>query len=292
MRSVKFGIVGGMGPEADELFQRHIRIASGAGSDREHLSVTVVKNPDIPDRSAHLLEGGPDPVPEILYAIRDLEAANVQFAVMPCNTAHCFYKRLQQQSSLYLLDMAESAMREAASLFPGRRAGLLATTGTVESGIYSAHAANHGADIIVPDATIQRDYVQKAIYGEGGGIKSGRYAENAPLLSAAVDALREKGASVIMLGCTELPLLRSALQAAAPDMLFFDPAESAARRVIRIYKQAEELTAQLSRSLRSALSEHVPQPSLLREDGEIARFVALKALKAAAGGAECLHRAA
>ncbi|GAM75951.1 hypothetical protein JCM19241_249 [Vibrio ishigakensis] len=63
MKKILFGVMGNMGPEADALFQDIVakkEIEHGALKDQDHMGMLVVKNPDIPDRSEAINEGGQD----------------------------------------------------------------------------------------------------------------------------------------------------------------------------------------------------------------------------------------
>ena len=60
------GILGGMGPLATaDLFQK-ITLHTVAACDQAHPRVCIDSNTDIADRTAALLHGGEDPVPEMI----------------------------------------------------------------------------------------------------------------------------------------------------------------------------------------------------------------------------------
>ena len=93
------GILGGMGPLATaDLFQK-ITLLTEAETDRDHIRVYIDSNANIPDRTAAILNSGPDPVPEMASALRNLEACGADCVIMPCNTAHYFLPRLQAMTS-------------------------------------------------------------------------------------------------------------------------------------------------------------------------------------------------
>jgi aspartate racemase len=97
-------------------------------------------------------------------------------------------------------------MAQIASRYGGRLVGLLATSGTVESGVYAAAAKRAGVDIMVPDAAYQA-LVMESIYGASGvkaGFTEGRCRDD---LRTVISHLAQRGAAVVVLGCTELPLL-------------------------------------------------------------------------------------
>ena len=68
------GVLGGMGPLATADLMAKIAKLTKASCDAEHIRVYVDSNPAIPDRTAAILDNGPDPVEEMTSALRHLEA--------------------------------------------------------------------------------------------------------------------------------------------------------------------------------------------------------------------------
>lgn len=69
------GILGGMGPLATADLFRKITLLTDAARDNDHIRVYIDSNARIPDRTAAILSGGKDPVPEMASALRSLEPA-------------------------------------------------------------------------------------------------------------------------------------------------------------------------------------------------------------------------
>ena len=90
------GILGGMGPLATADLFRKITLLTDAACDNEHIRVYIDSNARIPDRTAAILSGGPDPVPEMASALRSLERCGADCVIMPCNTAHYFLSSNRQ----------------------------------------------------------------------------------------------------------------------------------------------------------------------------------------------------
>ena len=89
------GIIGGMGPMATVDLYRKIVACTDASCDNDHVRVDIDSNAAIPDRTAAILRGGPDPVPQMADSGRKLTACGADCLIMPCNTAHYFLPRLQ-----------------------------------------------------------------------------------------------------------------------------------------------------------------------------------------------------
>jgi len=195
------GILGGMGPLATaDLFQKII-LHTRAETDQQHLHVLIDSNTNIPDRTAALLHGGADPTPELVKSARRLADAGADVLIMPCNTAHNFYDAVQGAVDIPVLHMI--ALTRDALLARGvRRAALLATDGTVQTGIYQRVLAGSGIDLLVPEGDEQAA-VMDIIYR---GVKAGDMAHSTEGFRRCIESLLALGAETLILGCTELPL--------------------------------------------------------------------------------------
>lgn len=226
------GILGGMGPEATvDLFGKIVR-ATPARVDQDHVRVVIDSNPKIPDRTAFLRGCGPDPVPAMQASIEGLVRMGADLILIPCNTAHVYYDRLQASTPvpiLHIMREVAQALTAAESDRPRVRvAGLLATELTVESRLYHEALAAVGVEVLVPPPEVQA-WVTEAIFG-AEGIKAGVYAPARGRLLRAGRYLVEQGAEVLIAGCTELPLVLRPHDFAVP---WIDPAEILARAALR-----------------------------------------------------------
>ena len=118
------GIMGGMGPLATADLLIKITTATAADSDNEQIRVYIDCDCAIPDRTSAILHGGPDPVPEMTSALRNLEKCGADCIVMACNTAHYFLPRLQALTDTPILDMPAITAERCAALYPGNTAAL------------------------------------------------------------------------------------------------------------------------------------------------------------------------
>lgn len=220
------GILGGMGPLATADLFIKITTMTRADCDNEHLRVVIDSNAAIPDRTAAILHGGADPVPEMLSALRHLEACGASCILMACNTAYYFQPRLQRETSVPILNMPAITAARCRELFPGKRAAILATTGTLSVGLYQKVLGEHGVDYLVPDEEEQK-LLMHLIYDV---VKASRPLQpEESLWTQLLDGLRAKGADCFILGCTELPILVNTLDDPGP---FLDPTGELARAAI------------------------------------------------------------
>jgi aspartate racemase len=198
------GILGGMGPEATaDLFYRIIR-ATPVEKDQDHPRTIIYSNSKVPDRTMAILSGGPSPVPEMVMAARALEGAGADFLIMPCNTAHYFIEELRESIEIPVLHMIELAARKVGTELPEvKEAGLIATDGTVRSGIYHTSFERHGIKVVIPPKDLQR-VTMDAIYRhiKKGGLDVGR-----EMVLRVANDLVGRSAQTVICGCTEISLV-------------------------------------------------------------------------------------
>ena len=198
------GVLGGMGPLATVDFMRKVIDLTPARRDQEHLPLIVYSVPQVPGRSACILEGAASPLPAMVRGIRTLAQAGAECIAIPCNTAHHWYDELARESRcpvLHIVDAACAAM-ERGGVGQGP-VGLLATTGTIAAGIYQARLDRHGYDCVVLGARDMEDLVMRGI----ALVKAGEMEDARALLETAAAKLGTQGVRAIVLGCTEIPIV-------------------------------------------------------------------------------------
>lgn len=223
-RTPVVGVLGGMGPAATADFYAKLVRATPATSDQEHLRVVIWSDPSTPDRTQALLQGGPDPTPWLVHGARKLAAAGADLIAVPCNTAHAFLPSVASRVGVPIVHMIDQAARHLRTLNPTvRTVGLLATTGTVRAGLYQNWLTKAGIELLVPDAEAQSAEVMPAI----GAIKAGQAAGDG--LTAVARGLVDRGAQVIVAGCTEVPL---GLRPGDLPVPVLDPAQVLAEAIV------------------------------------------------------------
>ena len=238
---VLIGVIGGIGPYAGLDFMRNIFANTIALRDQEHLDCVLVTCPSIiPNRTDYILSGGKteNPALGLFESAKKLHAAGVRYAVAACNTAHApvifkpFCEMARTLSGLTIINMLETCASFVKENMSVRRIGLLASRGTYESRVYNEYFTD-GFEIIEPDLPGQ-EKVYEAISSKEFGIK----AFSHPIKPAAIEnikheinALIDRGAQAIILGCTELPL---AIQACDVPVPIIDPGLIAARALITL----------------------------------------------------------
>lgn len=195
------GVLGGMGPLATADFLTKLVEITPAKKDADHLPVIIRSIPQIPDRTAALLEAGPSPLPELVEHASALKAGGATIGAMPCNTAHHWFDEIVSNSGLPFIHIADAVIADIRVRGLGDAAiGLLATAGTVHSGFYQNKLAESGLRPLVPDAASQ----QRVMRGIGC-VKGGNPDLARTEFIEAAAALTGNGARAVILGCTEIP---------------------------------------------------------------------------------------
>ena len=239
----KLGVVGGVGPAATVDFLDKIVRNTPARRDQDHVKLLVEQNPQIPDRTENLIGGGADPTVSLYATCKRLEEGGADIIAIPCNTAHAFVERIQPYLRVPIVNMLTETVRYVREHYPAqRKIGVLATSGTMASGVYEKALEAQGLQQIAPEPALQ-SRVMQAIYGKQGvkaGFTAGACQDD---IAAAVEGLIDEGVEVIVLGCTELPLLLPHAEfvgSGGARVTLIDPTDVLARRCIAYALAARE----------------------------------------------------
>ena len=107
----RLGVIGGLGPMASAYFLELLVRMTDAATDQEHLDVTLLCRPSIPDRTAAILDRSKDsPVPMRQAAAKELEQAGACCIAVPCITSHYFFNELQPAVSIPFLHLVKETV--------------------------------------------------------------------------------------------------------------------------------------------------------------------------------------
>lgn len=204
MSEQRLGILGGMGPQATQDFYQRILDRTDAAKDQEHLPTLIWSDTSMPDRTAAILGGDAEGCYQRLLAgARLLEGGGCTVLSIPCNTSHYFADRLQEDISIPLIHMPRETVGVLAE--EGRRkVAILATDGTIRTGVYQKECTARGIEAVSPPEEVQK-LVMSIIYDE---IKRGEKGSREKF--AVIDRwLRQAGCDSAILGCTELSVYRT-----------------------------------------------------------------------------------
>jgi aspartate racemase len=200
----RLGILGGMGPAASAEYVVRLIQQTPATCDQEHIPFVLWSDPTVPDRSTSLLNKDDKPLPYLLAGIKGLFSAGCNLIVIPCNTAHFWYSELVRQNPritiIHIVDSVADALRDVDVI--NSTVGLMGTQATIELGLYQYKLNKQGWDCIVPTKEEMDTLVQPAI----DLVKAGDMIKSHAMLMSVVDTLITRGATAVVLGCTEIPL--------------------------------------------------------------------------------------
>ena len=147
--------------------------------------------------------------------------------VVACNTATgAAVESLRERYTIPIVAI-EPAVKPAAARTQSRVVGVLATTGTLSSPNVGKLLANYGADVefVIQPCPGLADQVEK------GDLDSDRTRD---LVKRYVQPIVDKGADILLLGCTHYPFLRPLIEdVAGPGVDIIDPAGAVARELRR-----------------------------------------------------------
>ena len=223
------GVLGGMGPAATvDLFNKFV-IFTHVSKDQEHIPLIISSIPDIPDRTEALLNHGASPLPVMTDYLHKLEDAGAECIIIPCNTAHYWFSDLKKHCHVDMLNIVETTMNEVV-LSGKKNIGLLATNATMYMGLYQKNIKEKGLNCINPAPESQK-LVMESIYL----LKSGNIDKAEKIMKAQAELLFSRGAEIIVLGCTEVPVILSREVNQYPNK-YIDSTSSLVRASIHWYE--------------------------------------------------------
>jgi len=212
------GILGGMGTQAGLDFCNKLAIINRGKIDQEYPLFILYNKSDIPGRpesiSVHAKSssdslGEPKNLPKynkvlksLIAGCHSLQKSKCKFIVIPCNTAHYWYDDLQKKIKIPIINMPKEVFYHSKKKCKkNSRIGLLATEGTLKTGVYHKFF-NKNFTVITPEKLLQLKSVNKAIKY----VKKGKVKEAEKIIKPAVNYLIKMKCKKIILGCTELPI--------------------------------------------------------------------------------------
>lgn len=197
------GVIGGLGPMATAYFMELVIRMTDASADQEHIPMIIYNMPQIADRTKYLLGlSEQNPIPDIVECGKKLEAAGVSKLVIPCITAHAMHEVIQDSLTVPIIHI----IKETACYLKERgikTVGLEATDGTVTTGVFQKELEAQGIRVVLPTAENQQK-VMDIIYKN---VKASVPVDMERFFEVE-NQLKQDGADVILLGCTELSMIK------------------------------------------------------------------------------------
>ena len=244
------GILGGMGTQAGLDFCNKLAILNRGKIDQEYPLFVLFNKSNIPGRpesigvqTKNLSNKSKNKKVEkkyllvlksLLHGCKVLKESKCKFIVIPCNTAHYWYEDLKKKINLPIVNMPEEVFNHTKNKCKKNSIiGLLATEGTLKTGIYNKFF-DRDYNLIFPKNSLQKNSVNKAIKL----VKMGKVREASKAIEPAIEFLVKKKCKKIILGCTELPIAIFAFksfQKIKTSKIFLDPNLILANKAMKIY---------------------------------------------------------
>ncbi len=157
-----------------------------------------------------------------------LERAGAEILLLCTNTMHLAADAIRGAIQIPFLDLVD-AVAVAAQAEGHRSLGLLGTAYTMQSSLYPERMAGYGIDVRTPSPSGQQR-IHEIIYSE---LCQGRVTPSAQRsFQELVTAFQESGTDAVILGCTELRMLRAGL-AVHQEPALLDSTEIHVRAALR-----------------------------------------------------------
>lgn len=194
------GVLGGLGPAASAEFMRLLAVFAPAERDQDHPRVILLSDPWIPDRSQAIMGRGASPGPALESGLNTLLKWGADILAVPCNSAHYFIDRFNEDDHFPLVHIVRATIAEAREASPGG-AWLLSTMGTLQCGIYQHYAGLCGYTLSLPGGELPVR-IQEVIHL----VKANRLDEAGEKIAYVVGELKKERDIPVIAACTEIPL--------------------------------------------------------------------------------------
>ena len=230
------GILGGMGTQAGLDFCNKLAKLSKGKIDQKYPLFILYNKSNIPGRPENL-DKYSYVLKSLLKGCHLLQKNKCKFIVIPCNTAHHWYKSLKKKIKIPILNMPKEVyLYTKKQCKKNSKIGILATAGTLKTGVYTEFF-DKGFKLISPSNVVQKKSVNKSIRY----VKLGKIKEAEKAIKPAVNYLIKMKCDKIILGCTELPIAIFAYQSFKKIKLsktFIDPNLILANVSMKKYKNS------------------------------------------------------
>ena len=212
------GILGGMGTQAGLDFCNKLAMLNRGKIDQKYPLFMLYNKSNIPGRPesigvqtrkfSELPRSGQNitkynkVLKSLLEGCKSLERSGCKYIVIPCNTAHYWYKDLQKKIKIPIINMPKEVFKHTKkNCKKNSKIGLLATEGTLKTKIYDSLFKKNFI-LVKPLKNLQKNSVNKTIKY----VKMGKVKLAEKTIRPAINYLLKMNCKKIILGCTELPI--------------------------------------------------------------------------------------
>jgi aspartate racemase len=230
MNKKKLGIIGGMGSRAGAFFFKKIIDYCPANNDQEFLEIIFHNNSPVPDRTMAIVYNEPSPLADLMQSIQLFNQNKVEVIAMGCITAYYYYNQICACTSATILNplfiIAENLKKNYTDV---KRVGILATTGSIKTGLFHRELKACNAEIVTLDPQNQEDLFMRSVYMKNGFKSAVISPEAYRLMEQAIEKLIERKVDLIVGGCTEVSI---AIDATGIHVPYLDGLDLLARSTV------------------------------------------------------------
>ncbi len=192
-----------MGPIATAYFYELIIKMTDAETDQEHIEMLIHSKPQVPDRTDYIMGKSMDnPLTDLINMGNTLSSMGADYIAIPCITAHYFQQQLTQGIKAPIINIVKETVSYLNN-YDIKQVGIMATEGTIYGKMFQEELTKLGITAYVPSEKQQKN-ITHIIYKN---VKANRPVELDRFMEAA-EELKSNGARVIILGCTELSIIK------------------------------------------------------------------------------------
>ena len=190
-----------MGTAATIDFYTRIMNHTVAHKDQEHIDMVIINHASIIDRTYAIKNNKLDELLKQMHEnLKILENAKVTSIAIPCNTSHSIIDKIQQLTSIPIINMIEETAKGLKEVVnKGEKVGIMATDGTIMLKIYQQACKKYDIEYFVPEDNIQKQ-IMDIIYDD---VKANGIFDN-ERFKKVLDYFLQNGCKYVILGCTEL----------------------------------------------------------------------------------------
>jgi aspartate racemase len=199
MKSIKIGVLGGIGPEATGTF--YLKLI-----ERLQKEKIIDSNEDFPQIVVNSI-----PAPELVFdkindddlepyikGLKELDSMDLDFIVMVCNTIHLFYDKLQPAIKTEIIDLREEVLNTLKNSNQNK-VTVVGTPSTISLGLYEFP----GIEYHNPSKEELRS-MSESIFLFNKGIDKERQVKKT---LKVVNKHLTEGSQVVLLACTEFAVM-------------------------------------------------------------------------------------
>lgn len=199
----KIGIIGGVGPQStDFIYEKIIQLSQSKynakdNADYPRLIIESVPVPDFISNKEHIKVAKE----MLINAAKSLSNAGATKLCIGSNTVHILLEELKLQTEVPFISMIELVSDKCIGR-GFKKVGILGTPTLIHSNLYTRRLEQKSIEVITPSEEqlkIVEEIIRHVIAGSKSDSQKKAYIE-------ILNDFFSKGAEVIILGCTELPL--------------------------------------------------------------------------------------